>query len=94
VEESMDKYQGAFLIIAMCGIIFLILAVKTNSHVILNFILRSISGCLMIGFINYLLDTREIWVSVGLNPVTFLTTGMLGFPGVILLFGIKIYTLL
>ena len=92
--ESMDKYQSAFLIIAMCGIVFLILAIKTNSHIILNFILRSVSGCFIIGGINYLLESKEILLSVGLNPITFLTTGILGFPGVILLFGIKIYTLL
>ena len=90
----MESYQGAFLIIAVCGIVFLIMAVKTNSHIILNFIIRSISGCLMIFLLNKLLENEEILVSVGLNPGTVLTAGMLGFPGVIMLFGIKFYTLL
>lgn len=90
----MEKYQGAFLIIGVCGILFLILAVKTNSHLILNMILRCVSGSLMIFVINKLLENTDFLVSVGLNPVTVLTTGILGFPGVILLFGIKFYMLL
>lgn len=90
----MEKYQGAFLIIAVYGIVFLILGIKTNSHMILNFVLRSVSGSLLIYVLNKVLENTEFFVTVGLNPVTVLTTGILGFPGVLLLFGIKIYTLL
>ena len=43
----MELYQGAFIIIAVFGILMLILAVKTNSVIILNFLLRSIAGALV-----------------------------------------------
>ena len=92
--QIMELYQGAFLIIAVCGIVMLILAVKTNSHLILNFILRSITGSLAIFGLNFLLEIQGYSVSIGLNLGTVLTSGILGFPGVILLFGIKIYSLL
>lgn len=90
----MELYQGAFFIIAVLGIVMLIIAVKTNSHLILNFILRSIGGSLFIFCINQWMEMEGYSLSVGLNPGTVLTSGMLGFPGVILLFGIKIYSML
>lgn len=90
----MEMYQGAFLIIAVCGIVMLIMAVKTNSNIIMNFVLRSIMGSLLIFGINQGLGFAGYSVSVGLNLGSILTSGILGFPGVILLFGIKIYSLL
>ena len=90
----MDFYQSAFIIIAVFGILMLILAVKTNSVIILNFLLRSITGTLLIFVANQMLEFYDFSISVGLNPITVLTSGILGFPGVILLFGIKIYSLL
>lgn len=90
----MEIYQGAFLIIAVCAIVMLIMAVKSNSHLILNFVLRSVTGSLFIFLINQLLEFGGYSLAVGLNPGTVLTSGILGFPGVILLFGIKIYSLL
>ena len=90
----MEIYQGVFIIIAVLGILMLIIAVKTNSHLILNFILRSIGGSLFIFCMNQWIQMEGYSLSVGLNPGTILTSGILGFPGVILLFGIKIYCLL
>ena len=90
----MEIYQGAFCIIAVLAIVMLIMAVKTNSMLILNFVLRSVAGSLLIFGVNYLLESIGLTISVGLNPISVLTSGILGFPGVILLFGIKIYGLL
>lgn len=90
----METYQGAFLIIAVCGIVMLIMAVKSNSHLLLNFVLRSAAGSLFIFCANQWLTFGGHSLAVGLNPGTVLTCGILGFPGVILLFGIKIYSML
>ncbi len=90
----MEIYQGAFLIIAVLGIVMLMIAVKTKSHLILNFILRSVGGSLFIFFMNQWAELEGYSLAVGLNPGTVLTSGILGFPGVILLFGIKIYSML
>ena len=91
---NMELYQGAFLIIAVLGIVMLIIAVKTNSNLVLNFVLRSVGGSLFIFLINQWVEMEGFSLSVGLNPGTVLTSGMLGFPGVVLLFGIKIYSML
>ena len=90
----MEIYQGAFFIIIVLAIIMLIMAVKTNSNLILNFVLRSVAGSLLIFGINFCLESAGYSLAVGLNPMSVLTSGILGFPGVILLFGIKIYSLL
>lgn len=91
----MENYQGALIIVGACGIILLMLAVKRNSHLILNLVYRGVSGTIAIFFLNYFMQMcglEGVWV--GLNPGTVLTSTFLGFPGVILLFGIKIYGLL
>ena len=90
----MELYQGAFLIIAVLGILLLMLAVKTNSHLILNFILRGIGGSLFIFCVNQWAEMAGYSLSVGLNPGTVLTSTILGFPGVFALYGIGFYKIL
>ena len=90
----MEIYQGAFLIIAVLGMVMLIIAAKTNSHMILNFVLRSISGSLLIFGINQWMNLEGYSMVVGINPGTVLTSGILGIPGVVLLYGVKFYSLL
>lgn len=54
----------------------------------INFIVRAILGMAVIFFVNQFLEYQEISVSVGLNGLSFLTSGFLGLPGVALLYGI------
>lgn len=58
---------------------------------IVNFIVRAILGMGLIFFINQYLLSDENALNVGLNAVSFLTTGSLGIPGVCLLYGILFY---
>ena len=90
----MEKYQSAVWIIVVLGIVMLFLGIKTKSHIILNFVLRSISGTILIFAINFWMEMQGLSFTIGLNPGTVLTSGILGFPGVILLLGIKIYSVL
>lgn len=53
-----------------------------------NFIVRLILGVAVIFFVNQFLEARNLSGTVGFNPVTFLTSGFLGLPGVALLYGI------
>lgn len=59
-----------------------------------NFIVRAVVGCGLIFFINQFLEMKGISLRVGINPVTVLTSGMLGTPGVALLYGILFYRVL
>lgn len=53
-----------------------------------KFILRAIFGMILIYGINQYFTYQGISLSVGLNAISFLTSGSLGFPGVALLYGI------
>lgn len=57
----------------------------------LNLVMRSILGVIAIYFINMALAERGIFLGVGINPCTVLTSGILGIPGVAVLYGVGIY---
>ncbi len=64
---------------------------ENRSSVVVNFFIRAIIGFAMIFFINQFLISQDINVRVGMNPATFVTSGVLGTPGVALLYGISFY---
>ena len=67
---------------------------EQRPHLLVNFIVRAIVGVAMIFFVNEFLSSQGISVQVGINPVTVLTSGILGTPGVALLYGISFYQFL
>ncbi len=60
-------------------------------NIVVNFVIRAILGMGLIYFINQYLLPGDNALNVGLNAVSFLTTGSLGIPGVCLLYGILFY---
>lgn len=58
---------------------------------ILNFFLRAILGTIAMFFANAVLERAGISAGVGINSVTVLTSGILGFPGLLALYGFGIY---
>ncbi len=75
-------------------IALLIGAVRSKAEWLLNVAMRSILGTIAIYFINGVLASRGIALGVGINAVTVLTSGILGIPGVLALYGIGIYRIL
>ena len=57
---------------------------KKGTKIIVNFLIR----------VNEFLDGQGISACVGMNPITFLTSGSFGFPGVALLYGITFYQIM
>ena len=57
-------------------------------QILVNFTVRAILGMGLILFVNYFLEQQEIAIKVGLNAISFLTSGVLGLPGVALLYGL------
>ena len=51
-------------------------------------------GTVGIYAINYMLAAKQLHVAVGINPFTVLTSGILGFPGVAVLYGIHFFKIL
>ncbi len=58
---------------------------------VINFVLRCVLGTIAMFFINTFLAGAGIYLNVGINAVTILTSGILGFPGLLALYGIGIY---
>ncbi|HJD45785.1 MAG TPA: pro-sigmaK processing inhibitor BofA family protein [Candidatus Mediterraneibacter norfolkensis] len=61
---------------------------------VINFFIRAIVGMVLIFFINQYVLPSDSSINVGLNAVSFLTSGTLGIPGVCLLYGIMCYRIL
>ena len=58
---------------------------------VINFFIRAVVGMALIFFINQYVLPDDSSINVGLNAVSFLTSGSLGIPGVGLLYGIMCY---
>ena len=89
-----NNYLGTILIVASCVMVLLMGAVRKKIEWLLNIIMRSILGTIAIYFINGGLASIGISLGVGINPITILTSGILGIPGLLALYGLGIYRML
>lgn len=90
----MEKFGGIAAILIVCVLVLVIGAMGRKIEWLINFVLRAVMGTIGIYFLNGLLLARNISVVVGINPVTFLTSGILGFPGLVVLYGINFFKVL
>ena len=90
----MGNAGGMLAILGVCLVVLLIGAMGRKVEWLVNFILRAVAGAVGIYCINYVLAARQISVAVGINPFTLLTSGILGFPGVAVLYGIHFFKIL
>ena len=61
---------------------------KNKIQFLVNFMIRAILGMGIIFFANEFFVEQKIALNVGINAISFLTTGFLGLPGVAMLYGI------
>ena len=90
----MGNVGGMLAILVVCLIVLAIGAMGRKVEWLVNFILRAVMGTIGIYCVNYLLAARQISVAVGINPLTILTSGILGFPGIAVLYGIHFFKIL
>ena len=90
----MDNQTGILIIVGIIAGILLIGAVRFKVEWLLNFVMRTVLGTLAIFLVNGWLSQMGIISGVGLNPITVLTSGCLGFPGLAALYGIHFYKML
>ena len=74
----------AGMLLLVLGIVFL----KQKSQMVWNFLVRTVLGAICILFTNDFLAAQGIAVAVGLNPISLLAVGTLGFGGFAALYGI------
>ncbi|MCI9319401.1 MAG: Pro-sigmaK processing inhibitor BofA [Lachnospiraceae bacterium] len=86
--------SGTTIIIVACAAVLIVGAVRRKTEWMLNVLMRGILGTIAIYFINDALLGMGIPIEVGINPVTVLTSGFLGFPGLVALYGIGFYKIL
>lgn len=79
------------IIIIISVVLLLISFIKQRFDLIVNFALRIVAGLLAIYILNIVLHSFSIDVVVGLNALTALTVGILGFPGLLLLYAISTF---
>lgn len=87
----MDGISGTIWIVAILAVVLVMGVLKNHMETIINFALRGILGMMMIYFINYFLSSRMPGMEMGYNLVTFAASGVLGFPGILLLYAINLY---
>lgn len=63
-------------------------------RIIVNFFVRVVVGIALVFFVNEFMSLQGVPVQAGINPITVLTSGILGVPGVALLYGISFYGIL
>ena len=61
---------------------------KNKSQFLVNFIVRAILGMGVIFFANQFFIQKGIEINVGINAISFVTSGLLGLPGVAMLYGV------
>lgn len=93
-RNEMSTYAGIILIAVILVVVLLIGTMKSRAEWIINFVLRGVLGMMSIYFVNFLLADAVPGIQIGYNVITFLTSGILGVPGIAMLYGINFYMLL
>ena len=89
-----ENMMGVAAIGIVCVAVLIVGVMKRKMEWALNIFMRSILGTIAIYFINSGLAIAGIDAGVGINPVTVLTSGILGFPGLAAIYGIGFYQIL
>ena len=92
--DKMDYYISGIIIVGACVLVLLMGALRKKKEWMINFIFRAVTGTVAVFFINGFLVSRGWSIAIGINPITVLTSGILGFPGLIMLYGINLYKFL
>ena len=90
----MEKGTGVLVIAGACLLILFMVTVKRKMEFFLNFCLRAAMGGISIYGIHLLLQTWGISCVVGINLCSLLTSGILGFSGVSLLYAVAAFRFL
>ena len=84
----MEHPENLLWLIAVAALLLLISFLGKKAEWLLNFALRGIY------FINMGVTFLGFTSVVGINAVSILTTGILGIPGIVMLYGLSIYEIL
>ena len=86
----MNTVLAMQILMGVCGLVLVIVLLRQKMRFFLDLLLRAGLGAVVILWVNNLLVQMGIEIFVGLNFLSLLTSGALGFPGVALLFLISV----
>ena len=92
--QKINLMQGAGMIVVMCLLVLAIVLFRRRMQLILGLVLRFLCGVAGIYLVKLLMERAAFEAEIGINPVTVLVTTILGIPGLAMLYGIKIVSLL
>ncbi len=87
----MEQYTDLIILFSGITIVFFAALISKKFVIFITFLLRGILCALIIYFANLGLASAGLSIAVGFNSASLLTCAILGFPGLLLLYGIKIY---
>lgn len=90
----MEKEGWAIIGVIITAVVLLFFALKKQSEWLLNLILRGIISTIGIYVINQVFIWQNISCEVGINPCTVGIGSIFGAPGIILLYGIRLCSIL
>ena len=94
-ERKTMNHPENLLWLAGAAVLLLILSFfARKAEWLIDFILRSIMGTIAIYFINMGVMFLGLSTVVGINAASVLTAGVLGIPGIMLLYGLSVYAIL
>lgn len=82
----MEKISDYIVIAGACGLVLFILFFRNKIEAVVRLLMRGAVGVALIYIVNQVLLTYGISGSVGINPITVLTSVFLGIPGVCALY--------
>lgn len=83
--------QSILLFSGICLLFFVIMVLRKKPRLIINFFIRMIIGGVGIYLVNLCLTGEWEFARIALNPVTLCTSGILGLPGLLAMYGAVLY---
>ena len=90
----MEHPENLLWIIGAAVLLFAISFLGKKAEWFLNLVLRSVFGVIFMYFLNWGIEILGFTVAVGINAATALTVGILGVPGILVLYGLAVYHML
>lgn len=86
--------QAEWIIGLVTGFVVLIVILKSRANMVFRFVVQAVIGAVLIYGMNQFFLSQNLISIIALNPLTVLTCGFLGIPGVLLLLGIQILSMI
>ncbi len=90
----MNQPENLLWLIGAAVLLLILSFFVRKAEWLINFVLRSIMGTIAIYFINIGVTFLGFTTVVGINAASVLTTGILGIPGIVMLYGLSLYRIL